>query len=275
MPRMELGRARGRPCADPRVDRRRVRSGIGPQRGIGGIVNEDRLRNDDVAASPSRGIQARELGAFLLLLVPSLLLSRLTSPQLQPSFAFFALATILSNAALLALVLFFLWRNGEPYGRIGWRRRDLPREVMVGIALVIPFVLFQAVLALVLGALGLLDDGPRTAPFALPAGGPELAFGVLLVAIIAVGEETVFRGYLLLRLGSLTGSTAAAVALSSLIFALGHGYQGTAGTIAVGAIGVVLAVIYLWRGSIVAPVVLHFVQNFTGIVLAPLLGGRT
>ena len=239
------------------------------------IVNEDRLRNDDVAASPSRGIQARELGAFLLLLVPSLLLSRLSSPQLQPSFAFFALATILSNTALLALVLFFLWRNGEPYGRIGWRRSDVPREAAVGIALVIPFVLFQAVLALILSAFGLLDDGPRTAPFALPAGGPELAFGVVLVAIIAVGEETVFRGYLLLRLRSLTGSTAVAVALSSLIFALGHGYQGTAGTIAVGAIGVLLAVIYLWRGSIVAPVVLHFVQNFTGVVLAPLLGGRT
>ena len=66
-----------------------------------------------------------------------------------------------------------------------------------------------------------------------------------------------------------------AVVLSSVIFALGHGYQGAAGAIAVGIIGALLAVIYLWRGSIVAPVVLHFVQNFTGIVLAPLLGGST
>lgn len=237
-------------------------------------MNGDRLPNDD-GTPPSRGIQARELGAFLLLLVPSLLLSRLTSPALQPSFAFFALATILSNTALLVLILYFVWRNGEPYSRIGWRRRDAPTEAAVGLALVIPFVLFQGVLAVVLNALGLLDDGPRTAPFALPAGGPELAFGVVLVAIIAVAEETVFRGYLLLRLRSLTGSAAAAVVLSSVIFALGHGYQGTAGTIAVGAIGALLAVIYLWRGSIVAPVVLHFVQNFTGIVLAPLLGGPT
>lgn len=237
-------------------------------------MSGDRSRNHE-AASPSRGIQARELGAFLLLLAPSLLLGRLTSPARQSSFAFFALATILSNTALVALILYFVWRNGEPYGRIGWRRRGLPHEVAVGLALVIPFVLFQSVLALVLRALGLLDGGPRTVPFALPAGGPEFAFGVILVAIIAVAEETVFRGYLLLRLRSLTGGTTAAVVLSSLIFALGHGYQGAAGTIAVGAIGALLAIVYLWRGSIVAPVVLHFVQNFAGIVLAPLLGGPT
>src|SRR5690606_13436851 len=61
------------------------------------------------------------------------------------------------------------------------------------------------------------------------------------------------RGYLLLRLRSLTGGTAVAVVLSSVIFALGHSYQGAAGTIAVGMIGALLAVIYLWRGSIVAP----------------------
>jgi len=241
------------------------------------IVSDDRPRNDEnhQAPSPSRGIEARELGAFLLLLVPSLLLSQLTSPARQPSFAFFALATILTNTALVALVLYFVWRNSEPYGRIGWRRRDLPSEVAIGFALVVPFVLFQGMLAVILRAFGLLDGGPRTAPFALPAGGPELAFGVILVAIVAVAEETVFRGYLLLRLRSLTGGTVAAVVISSVIFALGHGYQGAAGAIAVGIIGALLAVIYLWRGSIVAPVVLHFVQNFTGIVLAPLLGGST
>jgi membrane protease YdiL (CAAX protease family) len=239
------------------------------------IVTTDRPPNDENHEAPSRGIQVRELGAFLLLLVPSLLVGQLTSPARQPSFAFFALATILTNTALVALVLYFVWRNGEPYGRIGWRRRGLPSEVAIGFALVIPFVLFQGMLAVILRASGLLDGGPRTAPFALPAGGPELAFGVILVAIVAVAEETVFRGYLLLRLRSLTGGTAAAVVLSSLIFALGHGYQGAAGTIAVGFIGALLAVIYLWRGSIVAPVVLHFVQNFTGIVLAPLLGGST
>lgn len=236
-------------------------------------TNDERATNGE-RTSPSRGIEARELGAFLLLLVPSLLLGRLVSPALQPGFAFFALATILSNTALVALILYFVWRNGEPYARIGWRRDDLSREVGVGLALVIPFVLFQAALALVLRMLGMLDGEPPAVPFLLPAGGPEFALGVVLVAIVAVAEETVFRGYLLLRLRSLTGGTAAAVVLSSVIFALGHGYQGIAGTIAVGCIGALLAIVYLWRGSIVAPVVLHFVQNFGGIVLAPLLDGR-
>jgi membrane protease YdiL (CAAX protease family) len=257
------------------VDRRCAPGGSELQRWIGGTVIDDRVRGDDDGAAPSSAVQVRELGAFLLLLLPSLLLSRLTSPQSQPGFAVFALASILSDAALLALVLYFVWRNGEPYGRIGWRRSDLPGEAVVGVALVIPFIVFQGVLAVVLNALGLLGRRAPAAPFTLPAGGAEFAMGVVLVAVIAVAEETIFRGYLLLRLRSLTGSVPVAVVLSSVIFGLGHGYQGVGGTVAVGAIGVLLAVIYLWRGSIVAPVVLHFVQDFTGIVLAPLLGGRT
>ena len=132
---------------------------------------DDRVRGDDDGAAPSSAVQVRELGAFLLLLLPSLLLSRLTSPQSQPGFAVFALASILSDAALLALVLYFVWRNGEPYGRIGWRRSDLPGEAVVGVALVIPFIVFQGVLAVVLNALGLLGGRAPAAPFTLPAGG--------------------------------------------------------------------------------------------------------
>ena len=57
--------------------------------------------------------------------------------------------------------------------------------------------------------------------------------------------------------------------LTSLIFALGHGYQGPLGVIAVGAIGAAFAAVYLWRGSLVAPVVMHFIQNFLGLIVAP------
>ena len=42
--------------------------------------------------------------------------------------------------------------------------------------------------------------------------------------------------------------------------------------VTVGTMGLVFAVIYLWRQSLVAPMVMHFLQDFIGIVLAPLLG---
>jgi membrane protease YdiL (CAAX protease family) len=49
-------------------------------------------------------------------------------------------------------------------------------------------------------------------------------------------------------------------------------YEGSAGLVTVGVMGAVFAVIYLWRRSLVAPIVMHFLQDFLSIVLLPLLG---
>ena len=42
--------------------------------------------------------------------------------------------------------------------------------------------------------------------------------------------------------------------------------------ITVGVSGAVLAVIYLWRESLIAPIVIHFLQNLAAILLLPLAG---
>ena len=94
----------------------------------------------------------------------------------------------------------------------------------------------------------------------------------LLVIVVAIAEETMFRGYLILRLKAVTASPAAAVVLSAVIFALGHGYEGTAGVVTVGVMGLVFALIYLWRKSLIAPIVMHFLQDFISIILLPVLG---
>jgi membrane protease YdiL (CAAX protease family) len=102
----------------------------------------------------------------------------------------------------------------------------------------------------------------------------EFLLAAVLVIVVALAEETIFRGYLILRFKNITASTAAAVLTSAVIFSLGHGYEGSAGVITVGVMGVVFALIYLWRQSLVAPMVMHFLQDFIGIVLVPLLGMR-
>ena len=99
----------------------------------------------------------------------------------------------------------------------------------------------------------------------------EELLALVLVAVVALAEETIFRGYLLLRFQSVLRSTTAAVLLSSTVFAVGHGYEGSAGLVTVGVMGVAFALVYLWRGSLVAPMVMHFLQDFLGIVLLPLL----
>lgn len=62
-----------------------------------------------------------------------------------------------------------------------------------------------------------------------------------------------------------------AVLVSSVIFSLGHGYEGTAGVATVGVMGFIFALVYLWRDSLVAPIVMHFMQDFIGIVMVPLM----
>jgi len=64
----------------------------------------------------------------------------------------------------------------------------------------------------------------------------------------------------------------AAILLSAVVFSLGHGYEGTAGLITVGFMGLIFALVFKWRRSLVAPMVMHFLQDFTVIVLLPLLG---
>jgi membrane protease YdiL (CAAX protease family) len=60
--------------------------------------------------------------------------------------------------------------------------------------------------------------------------------------------------------------------ISSVIFAAGHGYEGSAGMATVAVMGLAFAVVYLWRGNLIAPIVMHFLQDFIGIILLPLLG---
>jgi membrane protease YdiL (CAAX protease family) len=99
----------------------------------------------------------------------------------------------------------------------------------------------------------------------------EFLLAFVLVVIVALAEETIFRGYLILRLKAITSSPAAAVLLSAAIFSLGHGYEGSAGVVTVGVMGLVFALVYIWRQSLIAPIVMHFLQDFIGIVLLPLL----
>lgn len=216
--------------------------------------------------------QLWEVLVFLFLIVPSMALSFFVLRQGTLGFVFTAFVVMLRDLAMVSLILFFLWRNGEPLDRLGWNYKNGWKDVALGIALFLPMFF----------AAGLLEHALQGAGFSTPAtplpsflearGQAELLLAFFLVVIVAVVEETIFRGYLLLRFRNLDVSLPWAVLLSAVIFSLGHGYEGTSGVITVGAMGLTFAVIYLWRQSLVAPMVMHFLQDFTGIVLAPWLG---
>lgn len=216
-----------------------------------------------------------EVSVFLFLIAPSIIISFFIVSQGNVSFVLIALSTILRDLALVSLIVFFVWRNGERLGLIGWSFRNVSREAVIGMWLFIP---------LFFGA-GALDAGLQSAGFSAPAvplpslvaekTAPEFVLAAVMVGVVAMAEETIFRGYLILRFREVTSNTPAAVLLSAVLFSLGHGYEGSAGVVTVGVMGLVFALVYLWRRSLVAPMVMHFLQDFIGIVLVPLLGTRS
>ena len=80
-----------------------------------------------------------------------------------------------------------------------------------------------------------------------------------LVGITAgICEEIVHRGFLIAYLSVLTGLWPA-VALSSVAFGLAHAYQGIDGILKTTLIGLVFALLYVFTGSLWAPILLHAV----------------
>ncbi len=235
---------------------------------------ERRSSTGDEPAPPRRSSRRErlELLVFLLLVLPPIVLGSVAAVSRQ-AFTITGLATILHDVALCALILFFLWTAGERFSAIGWTSRRLGREIALGAALYPPLLAAITAVGWLVQAAGL--EAPNPPPAALvPRSPAEIVLAAVLVIVVAVAEETIFRGYLLLRLRAVTHSTAAAVVLSTLLFAAGHTYSGPAGVVVVSVLAVVFALIYLWRGSLVAPIVLHLLQDFLGLILAPWLGLR-
>lgn len=206
-----------------------------------------------------------EVIVFLILIVPSMFLSFLALKEAALSFLLVASSAIVRDLGLVCLVLFFAWRNGEPFGLFGWTKKNLWQDIMIGLVLFIPFTGGIGYLEGALRSMG-LSAPAAVPPFLLPAGKGQALLAFVLVVVAAFAEEGIFRGYLIRRLNSVTGSVPAAVVISSLIFSLGHGYEGTAGLVTVAVTGAVLALIYLWRKSLTAPIVLHFLQDFVSIM---------
>lgn len=238
-------------------------------------ISEDSLMDHDIPIHNEKGpdlkVQVVELSVFVFLFLPSVVLSFFETGADYQNFIFSSTAIIFQNLALVGLILFFLWRNGESYRLIGWNRIGWGKEFGLGLLLFPPFALVTGLFEELFLALG-LSSPEEALPSFLAAQGPwEMLLALILITVVALGEETIYRGYLILRLKTLLGSGWAAALISSGIFSLGHAYEGSAGIATVAVMGLAFAGIYIWRGSIIAPVVMHFIQNFIGIILLPML----
>jgi membrane protease YdiL (CAAX protease family) len=218
--------------------------------------------------------QRFELAIFLLLIVPSMALSFFAIKEGSVSFALTAVATISRDIGLVALILFFLWRNREQISQIGWTSARVWREIGIGVLLFAPIFYGAAYLERALQALGFSVPATPLPSSLQASGAADYILAIFLVLVVAISEETIFRGYLMLRLRAFRPSNAVAILVSSAIFMLGHGYEGAAGVLTVFAMGMAYAAIYAWRKSLVASMTIHFLQDLTVIVLLPLFTAK-
>jgi len=221
--------------------------------------------------------------SFAVWMAAYLALSRLVGyvPGMSP-LAGGALAMLLSGG--LALGLARLRGRDWPSVRedVGLHAgRGLGREVLAGLATYAVMVpLFVAATVLVVALTGLAERGPAGAddPFA-PSARPShplarLVFGdvwvvvsiYLTAAVVApVVEELVFRGMLQRQVRGWLGRLPAALVVA-LPFAIIHP-QGLLGVPVLLAIAVPLSLAREWRGSLVAPMVAHAVNNAAATTL--------
>ncbi len=90
------------------------------------------------------------------------------------------------------------------------------------------------------------------------------------------GEELAYRAYAIPALIVAGGSASAAVALTSVAFAVLHSYQGVLGVVRTGVMGVIMGMVFLHTGSVWPAIVAHVLIDLAvGFVLADRLLAET
>ena len=167
--------------------------------------------------------------------------------------------TMAQQWTLVALAFVLIASRGRSWSSVGL---VLPNGAGLGwtvgiVAAVLAFLWFQHRAATGTDA-GRAAVARQLAPlrWLLPSSAPELANFRALSVTAGVCEEILFRGYLMAFLLPLLG-TGGAVVLSSALFGAAHAYQGVGGGVKAGVLGALMAGLYLLTGSLLAPIVVH------------------
>lgn len=176
---------------------------------------------------------------------------------------------VVFSLVIVIVVLMFLPPSRAP--TLALRDRSIAASVAWGIAAGVAVVLFfgvlvQPIVEWVTGSRvdleALVDiEGDLVAYLML------LVFGLLFGGIV---EEVIFRGYVVGWGARLFGAKAGPwlVLLSALVFGISHYYQGPAGMITTGLVGLIFGVLYLrTQRSLLPVIVAHMTVNAYGITL--------
>jgi membrane protease YdiL (CAAX protease family) len=203
--------------------------------------------------------------------------ARYTWPKLHEHFAELsarerAVQYWTNSAALLGLAGLALWlweAQNRDFAGLGLARGD-QRAVVV---LAVGGVLLVGLAGVYVRALRdaktrrrALEQILREAPI-VPRERRDLPHWTFVSVAAGVGEEIIYRGFLIWYLSRVM-SPAAAVVASAAIFAVAHLYQGPRSAIKVGVLALALGAGYVWCGVLWPVMVAHFAVDLVAGVFA-------
>jgi membrane protease YdiL (CAAX protease family) len=168
---------------------------------------------------------------------------------------------------LAAYVAWGVRRRGVPLSSIFGERWAGPGAMWRDVRAAAGFWIVSLIaLGLLSHVLGITNQRASTR-FLLPEGAVETAMWVALSITAGICEEAIFRGYLQRQFLALTGQAAAAIALSAIVFAAGHAYQGARGAVLIGCYGAMFGVLAHRRQSVRPGMIAHsFQDTISGIL---------
>lgn len=181
--------------------------------------------------------------------------------------------TLLSILLALGLIRLVLWLRRSSWREFGLKKpKSWLRTILLAAGgLITMFIVVRLSMPVVIRLTG--EPVDRT-PFDVLRGNiTALIFGLLVVwTLAAFGEEMIFRGYLMNTLarvfGYKKGGWVLACAFNSLLFGLGHTYQGISGVILLGIVGLLYALFYMGAGrNLWVPILMHGLYDTSAFLL--------
>jgi membrane protease YdiL (CAAX protease family) len=193
------------------------------------------------------------------------------TPEGGLSLTFLVLIGTFDTVLLLALIAWLTRRRGESLTRLFFGHRPPLREALLGVALA-PAVLgiitaTMLVIRLVAPTLRTVPENPLEA---LARSREGLVIMLAMVTLAGGVREELQRAFLLDRFRQDLGGATTGLLITSVGFGVGHLLQGWDAVIVTGLLGLLWGVVYLRRGSTIAPMVSHALANAVQVVVAHL-----
>jgi len=150
---------------------------------------------------------------------------------------------------------------------------DFLLDIAIGVGAWIGALLVIAMAAIAMGMdhSGNIDEARKQLGFLAPQSSLEVFLWVCLSATAGFCEEILFRGYLQKQFTRLLRNRWVALVVVSIVFGLGHGYEGSQRMVLIALLGLAFGVVSMWRKSLRPAMMAHTLQDtISGLLLRAL-----